>query len=228
MRLIAVSLFHLSMNSVVVCLPVFNEVHSIANMIDDIRAEGFDIIVTDGGSTDGSLFIAEEKKVKVLHRPGKSKAFGMKQAMQEAQTLGLDFIVFIDCDLTYPTDKIKDLLVDIEKYDMVLGARNPDGMSLLSRWRNILLNVIMNFLFGLKLKDCGTGFRAMRIDKFLDLLTIDGIDLEIEICGLAGKKGYSIKEVDVDYFPRVGESKLTNWDIINALLTILKVFFRKY
>ncbi len=216
------------MDAVIVCLPVLNEVNAIAHMIDKIREEGFDIIVTDGGSTDGSLNIAQEKGVKILYRSGKSKAFGMKQAMYEAQKLGKNFIVFIDCDMTYPTNRIKDLVEGLNDYDLILGARHRKGMSIISRYTNVLLNIIMNSLFRLKLQDGGTGFRALRIDKFQGLLTIDGIDLEIEICGIAGKKAYRVKEIQVEYYPRVGESKLTYWDIINALFTIAKVWLRKY
>src|SRR5690606_38858731 len=194
-------------------------------IIADIEAEGFEVMVTDGGSSDNSIEIAEKKGVVILERPGMGKGFGMKQAMNYAFENGKEIIVFIDCDRTYPVDRIKDLAAAMSDADMVIGVRDSTGMSIKSKFLNALLRMMMNILFLTNLRDHASGFRALRIEKFIHQLKTDGMDLEIEITGFAIKNKYRIKEIEVDYLNRVGESKLLLTDIIKALFTIFKTRF---
>lgn len=215
-------------NTAIVCLCVLNEEAAIGRMIELIQTEGLELVVTDGGSTDKSVSIAEEKGVAVLHRPGKGKGFGMKQAMQYAKEQGKEWIVFIDCDLTYPVERIKDLLSHTDRAAMVIGARDRKKMSPKSRFLNTVLSWIMAFSFGRYVTDTASGFRAMKLDAFLGKLQGQGMVLELEITGMAIKKGYIIHELEVDYYDRVGESKLVFYDLIDTLKTIIKTRFKRY
>jgi glycosyltransferase involved in cell wall biosynthesis len=216
--------------SIIVCLPVFNEELSIGKMIADIKSLEYPLIVSDGGSSDQSIPIAKSLNIPILYRKGKGKGYGMLQAMEYAYEKGLDTIVFIDCDLSYPIDIIPDLvtLLHHENLDMVVGNRDRNIMSLKSKFLNWLLAGFVNFLFNGRLKDPASGFRALRINSFYGQLKETGMDLEIELSGFALRKNLKIKEIDVSYFTRVGESKLQLKDIIQALFTIFRVRFRKY
>lgn len=211
----------------IVCLPVFNEEDAIGKMIDDIRALSIDLVITDGGSTDESLKIAQNKGVKILHRPCKGKGYGMLQAMQYAQKMGKEFIIFTDCDLTYPTDKIYTLLNEIQDADMVVGARSYKNMRLKSKFLNTCLRFLVAILFFSNYKDAVSGLRVVRINKYINVLSNHNMDLEIEMTGVSIRKHYQVKEIDVEYYERVGESKLSNFEILNALKALLVVRFKK-
>jgi glycosyltransferase involved in cell wall biosynthesis len=217
-------------NSAIVCLPVFNEEKAILKMIREIKKNGFSIFISDGGSTDQSLSIAKTEKILVLDRTGRPKGYGMMEAINYAKKNGKELIVFIDCDLTYPCDKIPDLvrLIQKENLDMVVGNRNRKVMSLKSKILNATLVKIVNVLFKGNLKDPASGFRVLRVQSFYNKLKETGMDLEIELSGYALLKNLKVKEVAVDYYTRVGESKLRFLDIIKCLFTIFSVRFRKY
>jgi glycosyltransferase involved in cell wall biosynthesis len=214
--------------NILVCLPVYNEEKAIDSMINLIQDEGFELVITDGGSKDKSIEIAEKKGIKILHRPNRGKGYGMKQAMQYAKNNGKEIIVFIDCDMTYPVNKIKDLIKALDDADMSIGVRDRSKMSARSRFLNSLLSLVMKVLYNKQLKDAASGFRALKLHKFINRLTTDGMDLELEISGFAFKKNYKISEIAVDYYERVGESKLYLSDIIKAGYTILKTRLKKY
>jgi glycosyltransferase involved in cell wall biosynthesis len=214
----------------IVCLPVLNEELSIHKMIMTIQDLEYNLLISDGGSTDQSIPIAQNLNVPILYRKGKSKGYGMLQAIEYAYKKQIEIIVFIDCDLTYPIERIPDLvaLLHDENLDMVVGNRDRNIMSLKSKFLNWLLVGFVNFLFNGSLKDPASGFRALRVKSFYGQLKETGMDLEIELSGFALRKNLKIKEIDVSYFTRVGESKLQLKDIIQALFTIFRVRFRKY
>lgn len=212
----------------IVCLCVLNEEDSIELMIDQIIKEGFQVIVSDGGSDDKSLKIAQSKPITLLHRPGKGKGYGMKQAMQYAFKHGKEYIVFIDCDLTYPTNRIGDLLLAAQDADISIGVRDPKNMSKKSRFFNWTLKIMVRLLYGKKLKDTASGFRAMRIESYINQLEGNGMVLELEISSMSLKKNYIIKEVDVDYYERIGTSKLAFRHYLDAAYTLLATKYRKY
>ena len=216
--------------SVIVCLPVFNEEKAIENMIAQLKELPFKIIISDGGSTDKSLQIAKKEAIDIFHRPGKSKGYGMLQAINLAQKNNIEYIVFIDCDLTYPVDKIPDLVSQIqsEKYDMVVGRRSTKSMSLKSKILNHILRNLIYLLFGGNLQDPASGLRVLRTESYCGNIKEIGMDLEIELTGFSLKKNLLVKEIEVDYYSRVGKSKLRLQDIIQALFTVFKVRFRQY
>jgi glycosyltransferase involved in cell wall biosynthesis len=209
----------------IVCLPVFNEEQAIGKMIDNILELSIDLVITDGGSTDNSLKIAASKEVKVLHRPKKGKGYGMIQAMNYANEIQKEFIIYIDCDLTYPIDKIYTLLSEIEEADMVVGNRSYKNMRLKSRFLNFGLRILMLSLFFKYVKDTVSGFRIVKIERFLSLLKNQDMGTEIEMTAIAIKKEYCMKEIDIDYYTRVGKSKLSNKEILKAFIALLKARF---
>lgn len=211
----------------IVCLPVFNEEKAIEKMIDDILDLSIDLIITDGGSTDNSLKIAESKGVKILHRPNKGKGYGMIQAINYALKIKKNYIIFVDCDLTYSTEKLYDMLCEIENYDMVVGNRSFKNMSLKSKVLNYSLRIIILILFNRYIKDTVSGFRVLKIKKYLNAMKDFNMGSEIELTIHSIRNNLSVKEVTIDYNKRVGKSKLMNKDIINAFLCLLTLKFKK-
>jgi glycosyltransferase involved in cell wall biosynthesis len=207
--------------NVVVCLPAYNEVESIERMIDGIRKENFEVIVTDGGSTDGTKEKTLAKGVPLLERPGKGKGYGMRQAIHYASEKGYEIIVFLDCDMTYPIERIKDLIAEMGDADMVVGARNYNMMPLVYKLVNLFFTSLVNMLNSGNYKDTQSGMRAMRVDKFLDFITVEGIEVEIEISSKAMQKNYLTRELLIDYYQRVGKSKIHFWHAFSITYRII-------
>ena len=61
-----------------IIIPTFNEAEMIAMTINHIKNcishENYEIIISDGGSTDDTLLIAKNQNVKVLNSPIKGRS----------------------------------------------------------------------------------------------------------------------------------------------------------
>lgn len=209
----------------IVVLPVYNEIESIGMLIDSIKSRNYPLIITDGGSNDGSIEIAEKQKIHILHRPQKGKGFGLNMALEYAHVHGYKYLVYMDCDMTYPVHQIEDLLQFRHQYDMVVGSRNRINMSIKSKTLNFLIKIILNILFSKKLRDPASGFRVLSTKKFINQIQIEGIDVEFDLLGIAHRNNLNIKEVNVEYYTRLGSSKLTLLEILQVLRTIIQARF---
>ncbi len=215
----------------VVCLPTRNEKDSIQLMIDNIKKLKLPVFISDENSTDGTIAIAVENNVPVYQRDGKGKGYGMRKAFEVARQLGYDVLVTIDCDCTYPSERIPDLLKAIEEgAGMVIGVRNMKNIRRLHRIPNKLHTLAINLLFfrffgkDNWFHDINSGMRAFRLDRIKPLRS-KGFDVEAEITIRAIKEGLKIKELPIEYEKRVGESKIRIKDGFAILMRIFKERF---
>ena len=124
-----------------------------------------------------------------------------------------------DADETYP---MSDLTPFVERLaagdDLVMGSRfkgtiHGEAMPWLNRHiGNPILTGMLNVLFGVKVSDAHCGMRAVRRDALpaLDLHST-GMEFASEMVFKAYRRGLRVSEVPIDYYPRVGESKLNRF-----------------
>ena len=101
---------------------------------------------------------------------------------------------------------------------MVIGSRlkgeiKKGAMPLLHRYiGNPLLSKILNVFFHTKVSDAHSGFRAIKKEK-LKLLNLKttGMEFASEMIIKAAKNNLKISEVPINYYPRIGESKLNSF-----------------
>jgi dolichol-phosphate mannosyltransferase len=66
-----------------------------------------------------------------------------------------------------------------------------------------------NMLNGVDLRDPLTGLRVVRWNILRDWIPESkGFDVEVELNHLVERKGFSIKEIEIEYRPRLGQKKL--------------------
>ena len=212
----------------IACLPTYNEVESIELMIDAIEALGLPLFVTDGGSTDGTRDIISKKGIELFDREkGSGKGAGIQKALDVAKEKGYEWIVFTDCDMTYPVDSIPNLLAVCEDQDMVVGVRSMQDIAFLRRLGNLLFIGLINTLFRAKLTDVVSGMRAVKVSSFQGKLNSLNFEPEIEMTCMALKKGYKIKEIPISYRSRKGKSKIGLSDLFVLVNRIFKEWKEK-
>ncbi len=194
--------------NVVVCLPTMNEVESIREMIRQIRAEGYDLFVVDAGSTDGTREIAQDLGVTVYDRAFPGKGIGLQKALDVCAEQGYDRMAYIDCDLTYPVDRIPEMVELSKEYDLVIGARAMKNITLTHRIANTVYNNMVNILFAAHYLDINSGLRVLHVAKFRGLLDAEDFDIEAQTCCRAMKRGYEVKDIEIAYGDRTGSSKV--------------------
>jgi hypothetical protein len=71
---------------------------------------------------------------------------------------------------------------------------------------------MLNVLFGVKVSDAHCGMRAVRTDALPTLdLHATGMEFASEMVFKAYRRGLTVSEIPIDYYPRVGESKLNRF-----------------
>ncbi len=225
-----------------IVIPVYNEQSTIKEVIErvlavDLAAIQKEIIISDDGSTDGSVEIIERERlahsdlVKVhasVINLGKGAAirFGFKYASG-------DVIIIQDADLELDPNEYVKLLQPIlqGQADVVYGSRfkaRNRNIALKTRLANRFLTGLTNLLYGSRLTDMETAYKVFRADVIKSLrLRCVGFDIEPEITAKLLKAGYTIYEVPISYNPRTTqEGKKISWrDGIEAIYTLLKYKF---
>jgi hypothetical protein len=124
-----------------------------------------------------------------------------------------------DADGTYPLQELGSFVDRLESGDdLVVGSRfngkiHDDAMPFLNRFvGNPVLNGMLNLLFGVKVSDAHCGMRAVRRSALPGLdLHSTGMEFASEMVFKAFRRGLSVSEVPIEYFPRTGESKLNRF-----------------
>lgn len=216
------------MKTVSIIIPTLNEAEAIREVIDDIPKDVLkkmdydtEIIVVDGGSTDGTVGKLDGLNVKVIKEDdGKANAVRKGFSISEGE-----YLFLIDGDGSYPAERIVDMVELLEGgYDMVLGSRfagtiDKGAMSFRNKIGNKILTWMGNRFYGTSVSDLCTGLRGMRADE---LEEIPGYGFEVE-AGIHMKMSYKkIKEIPIEYEKRKGKSKLHLWDGLKIGWRLLK------
>jgi hypothetical protein len=179
---------------------------------EGIRGE---VVVADNGSTDGSPELAEKAGARVVNEPRKGYGSAYLAGFDAARG---KYILMGDADDTYDFTQIARFLGPLDEgAEMVIGNRmsglQPGSMPWLHRYiGNPLLTGILNLFFRTGVRDAHCGMRAFRRDVLprLDLRTT-GMEFASELVIRSSKVGLDVREVDIEYHPRKGESKLSSF-----------------
>lgn len=199
-------------DDVCVLIPTLNEAGSIREVIEGFRSIGFqDILVIDGHSTDGTPDLAREAGARVIVQSGSGKGQALLEAFGHIEK---EYIVLIDGDGTYLPSEVDRLLDPLMRgrADHVIGNRfsNLRGGSLkrLNLVGNWLINLLFGIIYGVRLRDILSGYRAFTRSGISSLdLSVSGFEIESEITIESLKKGLRIVEVPITYLPRAGGTR---------------------
>lgn len=225
---------------VTVVIPALNEekvIGETTKLIKDkevvAREAGFEfeILVVDNGSTDATAEEAVKAGAKIVLELNKGYGSALRAGFNAAEG---DVIVMGDADLTYPLEDFVNFVRPIfdENIDVMNGNRyhssvEKGSLKLLNKYGGRFLSITGNLLFGTKLRDWYCGMKAFKKDtlKTMDLKS-DGWELALEILIKSKLRGLKVKQVDIDYRVRGGQSKLNVVrDGLRSFNFILKSYF---
>jgi glycosyltransferase involved in cell wall biosynthesis len=190
-------------------LPCLDEEQGLAwllpRLTPDVRA-----VVVDNGSRDASVAIALEHGATVVHAA--VRGFG-SACWSGLQACTAPVVAFMDADASMDPAQLGRVTAPVlaGEADLVLGARRPAPGSwpIHARLANRVLAREMRRRTGLPLTDLG----PMRATRREDLLALDLHDRRsgwpLEMVLAAHARGWRVRQVSVDYFPRAGRSKVT-------------------
>ncbi|WP_210491609.1 glycosyltransferase family 2 protein [Patulibacter sp. SYSU D01012] len=204
-----------------VVIPCLNEEENIVAVVtqarEAIQAAGVsgEVVVADNNSTDRSAELATQAGARVVHVPQRGYGAAYMGGFSAAKG---KYIVMGDADLTYDFHEIPNFVRELDAgADLVMGNRmnniQPGAMPWLHQYvGNPLLSGFLNLLFKTGVRDAHCGMRAVRRSALpaMDLRT-PGMEFASEMVIRASKAKLDIREFDIQYHPRGGESKLSTW-----------------
>ncbi len=201
-----------------IIIPVYNEEEIIVSLLKEMENVmnhsrlSSEIIVVNDGSTDKTMEALKSSglNIKVFnHKVNRGYGASLKTGICNAQH---ETVVIADADGTYPYERIPELVSYMKDYDMVVGARTGVNVEvpLIRKPAKWIINRLANYLTGVKIPDLNSGLRVMKkaiVNKFVRLLP-DQFSYTATITLAMVMNGYRVKYVPVDYYARIGQSKI--------------------
>jgi len=213
-----------------VVLTAYDDEQSIAGATLDFRSQPHveTVIVVDNNCSDGTAARAAAAGATVVKESqqgyGHACTRGLRAALEETDA---DLIVLAEGDSTFSGHDIAKMLPFLEDADFVVGNRVTPGlidtnsqMDTFFVWGNQLGAKFVQlrfwdwrFLGKVRLSDVGCTFRAIRreaLAEIIDELNVGGSHFSPHMIMVSLRKGHTIVEVPVTFWPRVGASKGAN------------------
>ncbi len=219
----------LNTDNLTVAMISMNEEKAVAGMIRDIRkiVPEAEILLVDS-SKDRTAEVAAELGARVIKQfPPKGYGPAMDMALRSAAG---KVVVTMDCDNTYPAEKIPELARTVldDGYDLVDGSRlkaKPAAMPWINYLGNFAFALLASALFATRVTDLHSGMRAYR-KSMIDQLRYDacGPALPVELLLRPLKSGYRIKFTHIEYRHRIGQSTMrpveSAWWTLKRILSV--------
>lgn len=231
----------------IVIIPTYNERENIENIIRKVFSldGGYDILIIDDGSPDGTAAIVKRlqqefpERLHMIERPGKlglgtAYITGFKWSIDN----GYDYTFEMDADFSHnPEDLPRLYQACKDGADLAIGSRYCDGISVIN-WpigriiMSYYASVYVRTVLGMKVFDCTAGFKCYS-NKVLRAIDLDKVEMkgygfQIEMKYTTYKLGFKITEVPIIFVNRkAGTSKMSGGIFGEAFWGVIKLRFRK-
>ena len=229
-----------------IIIPTYNERENVVRMIRRLMSmsEGFDLLIVDDGSPDGTAALVREEqqsfgeRLHLLERAGKlglgtAYIAGFKFALEH----GYDRIFEMDCDFSHNPDDLSRLDEMLEERDVAIGSRYSRGVNVVNWPMGRLLmsyfaSKYVRIVTRMPVCDATAGFVAYRREVLetidLEAIQMNGYGFQIEMKYSAWKLGFSIGEVSIIFVDREeGTSKMSSGIFGEAFFGVLKLPLRR-
>jgi len=228
------------MNTLIIS-PTYNEKKNITSLIESVFSinQDYHILIIDDNSPDGTANLVKELQLKYKNlfleeRPGKAGlGTAYKYGFNWALNRDYDNIVQMDADLSHDPKEIIEMVRLLNNYDLVIGSRYIDGVSVV-HWpiKRLLLsygaNVYARLVTGLRIKDSTGGYKAWKREVLnsidINAVKSQGYSFQIEMNWRAWQKKFSIIEHPIIFADRtIGESKMSKKIMLEAVIVIWRM-----
>jgi glycosyltransferase involved in cell wall biosynthesis len=221
--------------------PAYNEEANLENTVEKAIpvlsrvAKKYEIVIVNDGSKDDTGKIAAKLARKyafievITHNPNRGYGGAIKSGLYASK---YKWIVFTDSDGQFDFSEVTKFIEKQEetKADLVIGYYLKRAVSPTVIFTSKLWELLVFFLFGLKVTDTDCGFKMIKkevVNKLPKLEAERGPFITSEFLIKAKKAGFKFAEVGVSHYPRAG-GKATGRSfkvVLSGLSDLLKLRF---
>ena len=195
-----------------VVMPCLNEASTVGicvgkalKTMDELGIKG-EVVVSDNGSIDDSVSIAEKAGARVVHQSAKGYGNAYLKGFAEAKG---KYIVMGDADDSYDFTDLKRFIEPLRQgFDMVMGTRIkgeiiPGAMPFLHKYLGVpVLTWMLNLLFKSGISDAHCGMRSFTKEAYEKMrLQTAGMEFASEMVIKAKHAGLRIDEIPITLHP---------------------------
>jgi dolichol-phosphate mannosyltransferase len=229
-----------------IIIPTYNERENVTKMVDRLMAmpQGFDLLIVDDGSPDGTADLVREaqsrygERVAMIERSGKlglgtAYIAGFKYALAK----GYDRIFEMDCDFSHNPDDLPRLDAMLEDKSVAIGSRYSRGVNVVNWPMGRLLmsyfaSKYVRIVTRMPVADATAGFVGYRREVLdaidFDRVAMNGYGFQIEMKYTAWRLKFKVGEVSIIFIDREeGTSKMSSGIFGEAFFGVMKLPFRK-
>lgn len=235
------------MSEVLVIIPTYNEIENISRMIDTVMAlpDGYDLLVIDDGSPDGTADAVREKmksysgRLHLQTRSGKlglgtAYIHGFKWALQREY----QYVIEMDADFSHNPADLTHLYHTCKDggADVCVGSRYLTGVNVVN-WpmgrvlMSYFASAYVRMITRMTLRDSTAGFVCYR-RRVLETINLDKIEFkgyafQIEMKFKAVRLGFKVVEYPIIFVNRcLGTSKMNSGIFGEAVFGVMKLRLR--
>ena len=208
-----------------IVIPAYNEESTIQQIVEKVQAASLpggltrEIVIVNDGSKDRTAEILNSFNGKagmiIVHQSNQGKTAALLTGFKIATG---DILLIQDADLEYDPDQYTKLLQPIldGQTQVVYGSRflgRINAMQPVNRWANDISNVTFSILYGVPMTDINTCYKVFTRQAWEGMvITSKNFAFETEFTVKLLRRGYTIKEVAIDYTARSREAgKKIKW-----------------
>ena len=229
-----------------IIIPTYNERENVVKMIHRVMSLslGFDLLIVDDGSPDGTAALVKEQmaiygaRLHIVERSGKlglgtAYIAGFKYALEH----GYDRVFEMDCDFSHNPDDLMRLDRMLETKDVAIGSRYCKGVNVVNWPMGRLLmsyfaSKYVRIITRMPVKDATAGFVGYRREVLaaidFDRVRMNGYGFQIEMKYTAWRLGFEVGEESIIFIDREeGTSKMSSGIFGEAFFGVLKLPFRR-
>ena len=199
--------------SLTVFFPCYNEEANVRRTTEAALkacrriADEFEVIIVDDGSKDrtGQLadeLAAEHAEVRAVHNnPNLGYGGALQRGYREATK---QWVFYTDGDGQFDIREIARLVPHCGPRTIVSAYRSERQDPPLRKFNGRCWNVLVNLVFGLRLRDIDCAFKLYHAKLFEEIeLRSVGALIDTEVLAKADRLGYSIRQLGVSHLPRL-------------------------
>ena len=200
-----------SLSSVSLIIPAYNDEETVGRLIDDGDAllsevcSDYEIIVVNDGSKDRTLEVIQDRAdtnphVKLINHPV-NKGFG--QTIRELYMAGTkEFIFSLPGDYQYAPKELLAMAEGLKTHDFVIGLRVNRNDPPRRKMQSKVYNLMLRTFYGHRHKDVNS-IKLFR-KSILERITLQSYTpfVDAELCIRAERAGFKVIELPIEHLPR--------------------------